>query len=88
MAGCLLKRFFGNTNSDKVIMADIMSYSYQAEWPESQTESMREWLASTWKTLDGNEPEQDFVEYIMVRCRTPILGPQMGNSHRINVYRL
>jgi hypothetical protein len=30
-------------------------------------ESVREWLASTWKTLDGNEPEQDFVEYIMVR---------------------
>jgi hypothetical protein len=36
---------------------------------------MRDWLAATWKAMDGNEPEQDFVEYIMVRCEDIILRP-------------
>ena len=48
-------------------MTDYMEYSYPNEWVESLTENMKAWLSSTWTTLDGEAPEPDFVEYIMVK---------------------
>jgi hypothetical protein len=47
-------------------MEDILEYSYPMTWEDSQTEEMRGWLANTWAVLDGEEPDQDFLDYVMV----------------------
>lgn len=43
-----------------------MDYAYSAEWSESQTAPMKGWLTEIWKRMDGEEPDQDFLEYILV----------------------
>lgn len=47
-------------------MEDNSEFSFPTTWDEAQTDAMKGWLAEAWINLDGDEPEQDFLEYIMV----------------------
>ncbi len=44
----------------------ILDYAHSLDWSESQVDAMKGWLSTTWMALEGDEPDQDFLEYIMV----------------------
>ena len=44
----------------------VLEYSHSMDWSESQVESMKSWLSTTWVAMEEDEPDQDFLEYIMV----------------------
>lgn len=52
-------------------MNEVMDYAYAAEWSEVQTGPMKAWLSETWTAMDGEEPDQDFLEYILVSTAIP-----------------
>ena len=55
----------------------ILDYAHSLDWSESQVDAMKAWLSSTWMALEGDEPDQDFLEYIMVRS-IPNVGQADG----------
>jgi hypothetical protein len=46
-----------------------MDFSFAGEWSDADGDSMKTWLADAWNKIDPEEPEQDFLEYIMVSVR-------------------
>eukprot|EP00598_Pedospumella_elongata_P001343 CAMPEP_0184974650 /NCGR_PEP_ID=MMETSP1098-20130426/6084_1 /TAXON_ID=89044 /ORGANISM="Spumella elongata, Strain CCAP 955/1" /LENGTH=543 /DNA_ID=CAMNT_0027497263 /DNA_START=21 /DNA_END=1652 /DNA_ORIENTATION=+ len=48
----------------------ILDYAHSLDWSESQVDAMKAWLSTTWMALEGDEPDQDFLEYIMVMIKT------------------
>jgi len=51
-------------------MGDTMNYSFSGELTDTEGDEMKTWLAETWRTLDDEEAEQDFLDYIMVMIKT------------------
>lgn len=47
----------------------VLEYSHSMDWSESQVDTMKSWLSTTWVAMDEDEPDQDFLEYIMVCVR-------------------
>lgn len=44
----------------------VLEYSHSMDWSESQVDTMKSWLSTTWVAMEEDEPDQDFLEYIMV----------------------
>jgi hypothetical protein len=55
-------------------MEDHLEFAYPTAWDESQTDAMKGWLATAWMSLDGEEPEADFLEYVMVSGLSSVLN--------------
>lgn len=47
-----------------------MSYSFTGDWSEALQQSLKSWLIETWTKINGEAPDQDFVEYILVCVHT------------------
>ena len=49
-----------------------MDYFFEGDWTNESHSVMKGWITDKWKeTSDGENPDQDFVEYILVSIMKP-----------------
>ncbi len=56
----------------------VMDFSFTGEWTDQVQSEIRVWVVENWTTIAGESPDQDFVEYVMVR--EMILHKCVGNG--------